>query len=1423
MKKLRFLPILLCSILLNSCSDSEPVGGGYPTTSREEEIKRSCGKMNKVSDILDYESFRWATVCWGWDQDYPSFYDAMSKVDSSDWNHLMGPLNEFFFNNRKRRDKYLELFNELDREAALDDLAQLLNAFNENNLNDIFYRVFGEVIHKQESFFGKSSFFEMMDILYMDRNSLDNFGAFFRAMNKAFEGDDKNITAVFRPLIEKKNFREKRIELIDQAFEYISSANITVFERSFIQFFLSFKNPEGKYWFHNWIRERANDPTPVLKILSYERSFHPTATRDFSSLISLSPTMPCHSEGGDKNYVVNVDEIFRKVISELAEGSSTEFLHFVNQKFTDIHLANSICDIREAFNKSGTDISSLLGGIVKPTSNPSVFSLLQHIHRGIFEAEEESGRKDIYYFIRFYLSDFFQEMMQFNQYLVDQEKGYYLQVLINIISSYPEKSYESFVNLVDTMLEEDSLHFLRGAGEFWMGLSFSEKEALLNVVDIFFKEDVNYIRVLKFFETFVGDLKDFFPLLADRIAKGGEEKTKTLDAIYNISKNLRGEDILNDLRKIFSRDEILRTVQILTGAMFGRDSIEERYSTPGENQLLDIESLFKINKEAHEIPQEYRRYLKCFDHLSQVEPGFENLLYRFPKECEGLEENYFSVKLVQYLNSINDESMKFVGEPLLAEDGLASKHILSDLAMGFFSLESKESPMTSIEVVDLVGEILFSSEKKLPAPGGDGIRFLEDGLRLIRFLLEDNEGDINNYLLLLKKKFAELSDSEISEYTYLISDVLEYYSQSREQRETFKEKYPCEKVFPITHRLDPCPSRSVIKEKIKSVLNILRKKHEGKKTPLELLTEAVTPGYGIRMPFLTEDGQETYINHVIDIQQYLLYSYDTFINADEVRYYTGLDEEKDFFDSMIRDIEQTEIVIRDISFFGNYFGYHYLNSTVLGWDYIEEAKKSTNLFKNKISRCLNGSFCRKFISPVVSLGRLNLKKLPEHARFWAKNVVNTAPALIAVGENYEHQGRIFNHDDFMKAIISIFVQSSPDEAQYNGLFSKMSEKYMGVHNGEAILRLAELSALRNTSRFFYDRIGPEQSKYDAAVFGDEIQRINRNLLRNNYLEQTQGFLLKILNEHLGEGGKLDFVIDSLIDWIADLPYDKQRVVEEVVGDLLIIMSSLGEDSEDRDFKSFGATYASNSIFKHVDSLENLFLITYQASKYFPEGVELFDLFDAVRDPIRFLRNGLSQRKFSQGETEEAIGQRRKVMYRFINESFRILDAFVAKSVDSNISQFILSKMLHSPNKTLQLFRAASSSLRDALRGVHLEESGTEGSFVEDRNKIYQIAQLLSFYSGSSNRLKTYNIRNWLVSTFYPTLNGQPNGEYRKFIHLIDYLLRPSRENSQQTNLRFILREILVADYNSLKAYIEEVGTFLGTIEDSPDKKVEASL
>ena len=1396
----RLLFPLLGVAVFSACSDQG--GPDFSFTASERRVRHSCAEMNKLTNLLDYQSFQQATVCWGWDRDYPAFYSALLKIDPEAWNHIMAPFDEFFFDHRGRRDKYLKLVNEMERRGVLDDFASLLNVTTENDFNALLHRILAQSLGNSRAW-NKTMLWEVMEILKVDPEAIAHLQKLYHATSLALRGKNKNLNPVFKKLVDKQEFREKRIDVLDQLFISLKNSNIGYFDRYFIKSLLSYRDENDRYWLHQWINQLSDNPRPLFKLLAYGRASHPTAGSDLGNLVALAPQLSCTVEG-EGGYLLNFEAAFRLFMEKLANGNRQELGDFFNRSLIEIHLTSELCNISGPLGIQAQDIRAIMRNVLHSIEDRDVYPFLQRVQQNIFTTEEHLNQRNTYYFINFYLGDFHQTFLDFNQYLISTENSHYLQIIANIAASYPEQAYESFAYLANRAMASDNLEIFSAVATLWQGLSVAEKSALLKLGDAFFAQDLNYPVLIELLQGFVDDLHHLLPLLANHMAKDDGAKNKTLRALYNISRELRGQKVLADLRGIFSPEELLKTVRLLAGAVFGG---AEQGGGEGEQSglgALGKERFFTVLDLLGVDPMTgHREERQCLEHLATAQ-GLGQLLAGPLASCGNIESEYFPVHLVQYLHQANGESQELGYGQLITASGPVGRGVWNELVGGFLRLQAGTAPIAPVKALDLLKTIILERP---------GLGALEETLRLWRFFSTDNSPEANDYLTFLSNKLATVSDREIAQYVQVFSGILEHYSLSRVQRQQFIERHSCRDMFKETYRLGSCPEAQEIKQGVTKILTILKQKYPGKKSPLELLIQAVAGGHGLEIPYLSAEGEKKHMRHVIDLQQYLLYAYDSLTHSSTVRFYTGVDQKKNYFDSIISDAEQMEIVIRDAGFFGNYFGLYFLNATTLGWDYVASAKTAIGRFKH-LENCLNNSFCRQFGGPLLDMitwKTFALGSLPREAQFLSANVVNTAPALMAVGDEYKHGGKVFSHDNFIKTFLAIFVQSSPQEAQFRGLFSKMSDRYAGIHNGMAILHLAEMSALKNMARVVYDRLGPQKEHFDQVVFGDELQRVNRKFFQGIEVEKTQRILWGILHRHLGSDHApkaLDNVLEATIEWMSHLPYAKQRIVEEVLGDIAIIASALGPDLEDKDFASFANTYQGQQLFNHLEFLEHGLLI---AEKWLTTpGLKrnVFAFFDAIRNPLRFVRDGLSVRREPWEVSADEVSQRRKLFYRWVNESFNLFDVLMRGKDRVGLPAFLLEKVQANPLAAFQALGRAGSQWGEFLSALHFQ-GGAEGvaprGFSENRHSWGQLAKLLDFYS-RQGRWRTQHLRSWIASIAAPPRgsNGGDNSQAARSLNLIDYLLSPSGKQPQTSKLHSALHWALVVEYPALTAYLEEL-------------------
>ena len=1376
--------LLFCvvlSVFFISCSGEKNSLRPYPQSFSEQKIERSCSRMNILSNLLDYESFKWASICWGWDVDYPHFYNAFLKINPDAWNHVMGPLDKFFFNDRSNRNKYLKLFNNLEKNGILDDFEVFLGSINKNNMNDLIFNVL------KRSFDGgdKSPLMGLMDIFSADEESLKFFIELSRATIKVLEGENKNLNVALKDVISEGAFTEKRIALVDEMFRALLDGGLNTFDRHFIRSLLSYKGENGEHWMHDWIKSQSQDPTLLQGLLTYEDSFHSGAKIDFSNILQLGSTILCSSEDGRTDYLVDAEGVLRGFVTNLAAGDFISFLSFLNKEALNAHIADRVCNIRELFDEQGTSLGTLMSNVFGTIDDRESHLFFQRIHQNLLKTEKKTRKRDSYYLIKKYLGGLGREAQSLGHYLIIEKKSRSIHAILNVLAGYSKQDYTSFLSFIEILLEKENVEILRDVGEVWLNLKNTEKEYLVQIVDVLFKDDFHYINILKIAQVFIDDFRVFIPLLGDKVAKNEAVKMKTLSALLNISGKFKGEKVLGDLRKIFSRREILKTLKVLSGLAFSGEQPLVGKSILGNNDFSDILGTGGYDPSA-------LSNLRCSNYLSQEKISFDDLIYVLPHQCSEIEDEYFPVKFLKYLGEVNQQATDFGYGPIFTEEGLGSKEIAGEIANAFVLLKSKGRIKKIIDSLDFTKKVLFLDKDSYPEEKS-GISFVENALNFSHILFRDNSPSTQDYRSFLKQVFMETGDAEIFDYISNAAKILRNYGNYYYYEPRFHEKYSCRSLAPHDYRLSSCPEKDFIKGKIKRIVDVLGRRYEGKKSSIEYLLESIDPDVGLKIKTLSPKGEEEYINYVIDLRNYLLYAHDGISYSDQVRFYTGLNKKKDYFDSVMNNAQKMDVVVRDSGFYGNYFGLHYLNNTVHNWDYLTSVQKSLSLFK-RLSSCVNAPVCR-FISPIIgplTLGRWKIRDLPLKGRFWSLNIVNTFSTLTAVADNYSHGKFVFSYDRLMKAFLSIFVHSSPDEAQFTNSWTKFTDKYMDIHNGRVILDMAEMSSFQNMARFTYDRFsGYDRDEFHSIVFGDEFERVNKRIFKGIASEQSKEAFLNILNKHSKDNGAISVIVDAVVDFLAQVPYGKQRVMETVLADILVIISYLGEDHDDAVFKKFGGRYAANNIFNHVNSLESILLLARGFIENAPKDMEIVNLLHAIRAPVRFLRDSLSKRDLvSMGNVKPAdVSARRELFYVFLNDTFQIFQTLMAQRSFVGFSEFLLGKATKSPEAFWKSLQEVLVSLGRFMTAMHYQGEK------KHRGDLFKFSDTLSFYS-SEKGVRSKNLRKHIASM--------------DMAKLMDYFLQPSKADKERTNIHTALRQILQGDEELLKSYMQRISDMIAS-------------
>jgi len=100
-------------------------------TTRELDRLEACTHVNFNKGVMLHNNIQKLFVCAKWSEQYPHFYDGISKISQASWDHLMEPFDQSFIENRFRRDRFFRHMRDLDKKNGLDDLGYVITSLNE--------------------------------------------------------------------------------------------------------------------------------------------------------------------------------------------------------------------------------------------------------------------------------------------------------------------------------------------------------------------------------------------------------------------------------------------------------------------------------------------------------------------------------------------------------------------------------------------------------------------------------------------------------------------------------------------------------------------------------------------------------------------------------------------------------------------------------------------------------------------------------------------------------------------------------------------------------------------------------------------------------------------------------------------------------------------------------------------------------------------------------------------------------------------------------------------------------------------------------------------------------------------------------------------------------------------------------------------
>lgn len=1386
LKRCIHLLMTTCLVLVGCNQSPKEIEPDHKLTSDEINAGISCNQVNTVRGFLLHRNFILAAECFGWKQNFPNLYRALTQVDREAWDHLLIEVDRFYISDFQRRDQYLAHFKRLDSDESLDDLARILGAATDTNLNDIIFRILSNQSNLGQRV-EREKLKEVLNVLNARPKTIRSFANMFKIMNQALDGEGKDIFSVFLPLITKPDFRDARLQLLDAVATTFKDDNLSGLEKFIIKRLLRVQNQHGRLWLYDWIQDLSKTPETFVKLLNYSNKIHPSSFTDYENLMNLLPELGCYNEGNYVGIRIDVEEKIRNFVKGLTEKTLIDFVSETNSIAAEVYIANESCEMDEAFSNNSIKVLSTMQSVMNLLSDEEIFRLLGFLHRNVFDGEDEFSEDGTLFFLEFHNGRTYRATARLNDVIINKYRNKFFIVLLNILKDVAELGYHEFAFFIDTALRDENLKTIEAIGDIWLQLNGSEKEAFLNLIDVFFSEGINYVVLLNFFEKFVDDLEVFIPKIARSLTADDAKKEKTLNALLEISSKFQGQAVLEDARRLLSRDEIISIVENLSNAANPQlappsiDPISSEINLPPLDTIVYDEVL---RCEENQDPTVCAEVYRCFRQLSDDTYNLYTLAQDPSLSCLNIKASSFGLRIIQYLNLANQKYKQYFNDDLIAENGFLNPKVLSESQKNLAALHKiphEEHGNYLQYIIDTIENQLFHLVRV-----NDGYGYLSNFENIMSFMASaidlENE-DFNQTIYKLKTDLADLDSEEIKEYFDLLTLALREYPEFEYVTPTYVEENSCEQTFKQEFRYDACASNELIKRNSKRILEILGRKYDGKKSPAELLVRAFHPESGLEIPTQDESGKDIDINYVMDIRNFLYYTYDTYTNGESLNFYTSKDDFK--FSPYVSYAEMTELVITEASFYGNYFGLFYLNSVTKAHDYQKQARKNKDVF-NLVKKCVNGDI------PIIGLLCKPLSRwlvgLPKLAQWWSKNAINTFDSLIVVDNEYQHSDGIYRHGNFLKTFLAAMVNSSPDKAQYTQTLNIPTKRWEFIHNGEIIFRMAELGAFKNFGRFFTDRISGDKSEFDAFVNSYQVKRVNDRLLKSMPLEDLISTVENLLTELGGENGELEQSIDKLIDWIGTLKYSELRRLEKMLANILVIGTYLGPDLEDKDFRSFGTRYSGNNLIGLIKTLDHFIPFFNQVFDLWPSENPGIDILLKLEKPIAFFKKNL---------LPEADKARRQTYYQLLNKTYKILERAALKSGETS-GTLAIAKMVKADPSIVGKFEKALDSGIEYVERIGLKYNGS--GFVENKFRYYELADFIDKLS-SNEFIDSENLREYILNTEKQIVEGEPNPDYRKDRKIIKLLA--IREDGK-TLLEAGLRTSFVDDKNLLRQFINEV-------------------
>ncbi len=1158
---------------------------------------KACSEVSFIDDFLLKKNVENLFVCTKWDALFPNFFNAIRNIKETNWNHFFNPISKAFFENREKRDSFLSLFKNLDRDDALDDFSRVLTAFSETNFYDGLYALLlctsdsdNELCHQRiKRVLSHKEVKEFFQFFRFKKDDYLNFAFSLKKIIEALGEDSSKWGEQIRKFYQHPDFKVARLALFDGFSEGVLR-NFSDTDRYFFQRLLTTEVKGGKLlWLEQYLKEKISKDE-FIYLIRYPYVKNVDLIDDLKVIESVINSNLFCSESDGSSVELRFSSYLDEFIISLSKNNQKTFFNRSIQTISALQMAAPFCPFIKEYEieisvypgvehktkKHKVNFLNIMEKISEFMVNSDYFDLIQFLSRLTIDGLEEEEKKPKY-FLQFLTNDFYQAQIDLMKF-IDQKSNDFYPLTYNILKKLSSDGYKSVGALLYSIFSKNNNTF-KSLARGWLFFTPEEKNFLLNVIDRHFDKNTDYIRLFKFYA-------DALVLASEDAESIGqslfshEHIEKSLIAFEDGANHFRGQDVLNDFKTFFSREHIVRIVQIISQGL----ELKNRASAQLESFLVD-EYIKNANIPSISLDMSASEWLgteeaqSCIQSISSDKHDIYNLLQSIPSKCQPFKKDAYGLLILDSLSGFNKayQDLYSINESLFDRLGLFGKANLYSFVATLKSIdesykgENEEGNKGFLS--DLRDYFSTNREKKY----AELVKFLYG---VVSFL-DGDQTTGEDYRNKLIQKFSnsnvfKQTGKFIGNFLSLAKDYKkwvfseEWNSFQGRYRGKEEVKYNCREYQNSEIGGAPCPTKEQLKITGRFLLKDLKAKYEEDvPSAIKQLLKGLSSTGGLKIPY---EGKNQRIKRLKISETFqMLYdlsnrSLPSGINKKKVEYFPNpkadlkyfteeypkydkelLDEEPRKTKPSFSTLERIEGVLREVRFDTGYLGTHYMNSVARAVNYNDVVISKKKLLK----KCVPFRFCGRFMN------KLEYRM--------AKNAVNTFDGLL--DPNIKES---WKYGDSMMSLLTAIVSSSLKSSQFNNFTNiegtetsvpRIQEKNeLRKHNSRILIHSAMLGAFTNISRVLRDRIGRTSKEFHDFLNSKELTHFDSNFLRHvdfDELEPVIRSLLEQLNMPRIGGGS---IADDIIDFINSLNYEETRIVEDTLLKTLTISTFLGPNS-----------------------------------------------------------------------------------------------------------------------------------------------------------------------------------------------------------------------------------------------------------------------